>query len=78
MSPASAATRAQAARLSVWPAVSTDLDGEWAADHWEAARLGVPARRGAGLVRFDTDRSGLAPRSGEALVPIPPGHRLRL
>lgn len=29
------------------------LDGEYASDHWNASRLGVPARRGRGAVRFD-------------------------
>ena len=29
------------------------FDGEWAADRWDAARLGVPARRGRGRARFD-------------------------
>jgi integrase len=40
------------------PAVVQDqaaaLDGEYASDHWDAARLGVPARRGRGTARFDT------------------------
>jgi integrase len=30
------------------------VDGEYASDHWDAARLGVPARRGRGAARFDT------------------------
>jgi integrase len=30
------------------------LDGEYASDHWDASRLGVPARRGRGAARFDT------------------------
>jgi integrase len=54
MSPASAATRAQALHLSVAAAGGTGLDGEWAADHWSASRLGVPSRRGRGAARFDT------------------------
>ena len=29
------------------------LDGEYAADHWNAQRLGVPARRGRQTARFD-------------------------
>jgi integrase len=29
------------------------LDGEWASDHWNAGRLGIPARRGRGRARFD-------------------------
>jgi hypothetical protein len=29
------------------------LDGEWAPDRWNAGRLGIPARRGRGHVRFD-------------------------
>ena len=28
------------------------LDGQWASDHWDAGRLGVPARRGRGTARF--------------------------
>ena len=35
----------------------TDLDGAWASDHWEASRLGVPARRGRGAA-FDTIAQG--------------------
>jgi integrase len=54
MSPASAVTRAQALHLSVVAAQGTGLDGEWAADHWSASRLGVPSRRGRGAARFDT------------------------
>ena len=42
------------------------------------AASGVPARRGRGAARFDTDHPGLAPRTGQALVPVPPGHRVRL
>ena len=30
------------------------IEAEYAADHWNAARLGVPARRGRGTTRFDT------------------------
>jgi integrase len=29
------------------------LDGQWAADRWNAVRLGIPARRGRGHARFD-------------------------
>ena len=29
------------------------LDGQWASDHWNAGRLGIPARRGRGHARFD-------------------------
>lgn len=53
MSPASAATRAEAARLVVLAGSRSDLDGEWAADHWHATSLGIPARRGRGAARFD-------------------------
>ena len=28
------------------------LDGRWASDHWDAGRLGIPARRGRGTARF--------------------------
>jgi len=59
MSPASASTRAQALALSVVAtAHGTGLDGGWASDHWEAGRLGVPARRGRGAARFDTITQG--------------------
>ncbi|MGP8205662.1 MAG: tyrosine-type recombinase/integrase [Acidimicrobiales bacterium] len=44
MSPASAANRTSALALSVVASQGTDLDGEWAADRWDASRLGVPAR----------------------------------
>jgi integrase len=54
MSPASAASRASALALSVVASQGTDLDGEWAADRWDASRLGIPARRGRGRARFDT------------------------
>jgi site-specific recombinase XerD len=30
------------------------IDAEYAADHWDAARLGVAVRRGRGSARFDT------------------------
>jgi integrase len=30
------------------------VDAEYAGDRWDAARLGVPARRGRGTARFDT------------------------
>jgi integrase len=53
VSPASVATRAEAARLQVVAGTRTDLDGEWASDQWRAERLGVPARRGAGFVSFE-------------------------
>lgn len=54
MSPASAASRASALALSVVASQGTDLDGEWAADRWDASRLGIPVRRGRGRARFDT------------------------
>ena len=53
MSPASAATRAEAARLAVVAGGQTSLEGEWAADQWHAASLGVPAQRGRGAASFD-------------------------
>jgi integrase len=31
-----------------------EIEREYASDHWDAARLGVPARRGRGAARFDT------------------------
>jgi len=54
MSPASETTRTEAARLAVAAGAHTDLDGAWAADRWDAAALGIPARRGRGRARFDT------------------------
>lgn len=33
---------------------AVEIDSEYASDHWDAARLGVPARRGRGAARFDT------------------------
>jgi integrase len=39
-------------RLTV-AASEAALDGEWASDHWDASRLGIPARRGRGRARFD-------------------------
>ncbi|PZS32451.1 MAG: hypothetical protein DLM58_09810 [Pseudonocardiales bacterium] len=57
MSPASAATRAEALRLTVIAASDANtLDGAWAEDKWDAARLGIPARRARGRARFDTIR----------------------
>ena len=41
-------------RLEVVKGRGADLDGHWASDHWDAARLGIPARRGRGRARFDT------------------------
>ncbi|HYA53850.1 MAG TPA: phage integrase N-terminal SAM-like domain-containing protein [Streptosporangiaceae bacterium] len=40
-------------RLRVLAGEAAALDGEWAADRWNAARLGIPARRGRGNARFD-------------------------
>jgi integrase len=40
-------------RLKVVAGEGAALDGEWASDHWNAARLGIPARRGRGRARFD-------------------------
>ena len=54
MSAASEATRAESLRLSIIAGSDTTLDGSWAADKWDASRLGVPARRGRGRARFDT------------------------
>lgn len=31
-----------------------EIGAEYASDHWDAARLGIPARRGRGTARFDT------------------------
>jgi hypothetical protein len=40
-------------RLQVVSGAAAALDGEWASDHWNAGRLGIPARRGRGHARFD-------------------------
>ena len=40
-------------RLQVVHGEAAILDGQWASDHWDAGRLGVPARRGRGTARFD-------------------------
>lgn len=53
MSPASAATRAEAARRAVLAGGQTSLEGHWAADRWHASSLGVPAQRGRGAASFD-------------------------
>jgi len=39
-------------RLRVAGSAAAVLDGEWASDHWDAGRLGIPARRGRGTARF--------------------------
>ena len=48
-----AAARAGRPRLEVVAGEAAALDGEWASDHWEARRLGIPARRGRATARFD-------------------------
>ena len=40
-------------RLTVASGEAAILDGQWASDHWDASRLGIPARRGRGAARFD-------------------------
>ena len=39
-------------RLQVINGEGVVLDGEWASGHWDAGRLGIPARRGRGTARF--------------------------
>jgi Phage integrase, N-terminal SAM-like domain len=39
-------------RLRVVSGEGAVLDGQWASDHWDAGRLGIPARRGRGTARF--------------------------
>jgi integrase len=39
-------------RLQVAGGEAATLDGQWASDHWDAGRLGIPARRGRGTARF--------------------------
>ena len=77
VSPASASSRAATLNLTVVAARDTTLEGEWAGDHWDAARLGIPVRRGRGRARFDTITQGW-PRGGQALVPVPSGHRMHV
>ena len=48
-----AAARAGRPRPEVVAGEAAALDGEWASDHWEARRLGIPARRGRATARFD-------------------------
>ena len=48
-----APARAGRPRLEVVAGEAAALDGEWASDHWEARRLGIPARRGRATARFD-------------------------
>jgi integrase len=45
--------RQELPRLQVVNGEAAILDGEWASDHWDAGRLGIPARRGRGTARFD-------------------------
>ena len=45
--------RRERPRLQVVSGQAAILDGQWAADHWDAGRLGIPARRGRGTARFD-------------------------
>jgi integrase len=47
------AARQELPRLQVVNGEAAILDGEWASDHWDAGRLGIPARRGRGTARFD-------------------------
>jgi site-specific recombinase XerD len=39
-------------RLQVVHGQAAILDGPWESDHWDAGRLGIPARRGRGTARF--------------------------
>jgi len=39
-------------RLAVVHGEAAILGGQWASDHWDAGRLGIPARRGRGTARF--------------------------
>ena len=39
-------------RLAMVHGEAAILEGQWASDHWDAGRLGVPARRGRGTARF--------------------------
>jgi integrase len=47
------AARQELPRLQVVNGEAAILDGQWASDHWDAGRLGIPARRGRGTARFD-------------------------
>ena len=46
------AARQNGPRLQVVDGEAAILDGLWASDHWDAGRLGIPARRGRGTARF--------------------------
>jgi integrase len=52
MSPSAAAAKPSRPRLV--HDRGSELEASYASDHWDAARLGVPARRGHGAARFDT------------------------
>lgn len=52
MSPVAAASSAP--RPTIVQGNGSEVETEYASDHWDAFRLGVPARRGRSVVRFDT------------------------
>ena len=55
MSPTSAvAATSLALRPTLVHGDGARVEAEYASDHWDARRLGVPARRGRTAARFDT------------------------
>ena len=63
MSARSGAAAASPARPVLAHDQAGRIDGEYAGDHWNAQRLGVPARRGRQAARFDAiTRTGCATR----------------
>ena len=50
----SAAIAGASSRPTLIQGQGAGVDAEYAADRWDAARLGVPTHRGRGAVRFDT------------------------
>jgi integrase len=54
MSPAAAGSASLTPRPTLVQGQGDAVDAEYASDHWDARRLGVPARRGRTATRFDT------------------------
>ena len=55
MSPAAAvAATSPGPRPALLHGGGSEVEAEYASDHWDARRLGVPARRGRTAARFDT------------------------
>jgi hypothetical protein len=54
MSPAAAGSASLTPRPTLVQGQGDAVEAEYASDHWDARRLGVPARRGRTATRFDT------------------------